>query len=87
MGYIFTDDAEVVSASATLLGVGAIFLLFDGIQGVFRGVLAGAGKQNVRAPACGSRCPRARVRTRSGYYCCVRVHRLGQLLASLGTTG
>lgn len=55
VGYIFTDDVDVVRASSQLLRVGALFLLFDGVQGVFRGVLAGAGKQKVgvRASAIG----------------------------------
>ena len=39
----FTSDARVLQIGTTLLFVGAIFQLFDGIQGVATGVLRGLG--------------------------------------------
>ena len=39
----FTSDLDVLSIGVSLLFVGAIFQLFDGIQGVATGVLRGAG--------------------------------------------
>jgi MATE family multidrug resistance protein len=39
----FTADPAVISIGASLLFVGAIFQLFDGIQGVSTGVLRGVG--------------------------------------------
>jgi MATE family multidrug resistance protein len=39
----FTSDAHVVSIGVSLLFVGAIFQLFDGVQGVCTGVLRGLG--------------------------------------------
>ena len=39
----FTTDSAVISIGASLLFVGAIFQLFDGIQGVSTGVLRGLG--------------------------------------------
>lgn len=40
---LFTDDASVIAAAASLLLVGAMFQLFDGIQAVASGALRGAG--------------------------------------------
>jgi MATE family multidrug resistance protein len=39
----FTSDASVTSIGATLLMIGAVFQLFDGMQGVATGVLRGLG--------------------------------------------
>jgi MATE family multidrug resistance protein len=39
----FTDDADVIRAGAALLGVAALFQLFDGLQITATGVLRGAG--------------------------------------------
>lgn len=39
----FTPDAAVIEIGVSLLLVGAIFQLFDGVQGVATGVLRGAG--------------------------------------------
>jgi MATE family multidrug resistance protein len=39
----FTPDREVISAGISLLFVGALFQLFDGVQGVATGVLRGLG--------------------------------------------
>jgi multidrug resistance protein, MATE family len=44
----FTDDVGVIDVGVTLLFVGAVFQLFDGIQGVATGVLRGLG--NTRSP-------------------------------------
>ena len=40
---LYTHDAEVVALGATLLGIAAVFQLFDGLQGVAIGALRGAG--------------------------------------------
>ena len=40
---IFTDDTAVIATGAALLGVAAIFQLFDGLQVVATGALRGAG--------------------------------------------
>lgn len=45
---VYTPDAVVVSAGATLLIVAAVFQLFDGLQVVATGALRGAG--NTRTP-------------------------------------
>lgn len=45
---LFTVDAEVLELSAELLGIAAVFQLFDGLQGVASGALRGAG--DVRFP-------------------------------------
>lgn len=39
----FTSDAAVIDQGVTLLGVAAVFQLFDGLQGVSTGVLRGLG--------------------------------------------
>jgi MATE family multidrug resistance protein len=43
----FTDNAQVLSAAVSLLGIGAIFQLFDGIQAVSTGALRGAGETRI----------------------------------------
>ena len=43
----FTDNEQVVAAATTLLMVGAIFQLFDGIQAVSTGALRGAGETRI----------------------------------------
>lgn len=43
----FSDNAQVVSAAVSLLGIGAIFQLFDGIQAVSTGALRGAGETRI----------------------------------------
>jgi MATE family multidrug resistance protein len=40
---VYTTDSRVVSLSVTLLGIAAIFQLFDGLQTVATGALRGAG--------------------------------------------
>lgn len=45
---IFTPDAEVIAIGVPLLGLAAIFQIFDGVQGVAAGALRGAG--DVRLP-------------------------------------
>lgn len=40
---LFTPQAEVIAAAATLLRIAAFFQLFDGLQGVTLGALRGAG--------------------------------------------
>lgn len=45
---VFTNDAATIAAGATLLGVAAIFQLFDGVQVVSTGALRGLG--NTRTP-------------------------------------
>lgn len=40
---LFTDDPAITELSVTLLGIAAMFQLFDGIQGVAAGALRGAG--------------------------------------------
>jgi multidrug resistance protein, MATE family len=44
----FTSDASVVAIGVSLLFVGAVFQLFDGLQGVATGVLRGLG--DTRSP-------------------------------------
>ena len=44
----FTTDASVVAIGVSLLFVGAVFQLFDGLQGVATGVLRGLG--DTRSP-------------------------------------
>jgi MATE family multidrug resistance protein len=39
----FTDDPEIAELGVTLLGIAAVFQLFDGVQGVAAGALRGAG--------------------------------------------
>ena len=39
----FTADANVVAIGASLLMIGAVFQMFDGLQGVATGVLRGLG--------------------------------------------
>jgi MATE family multidrug resistance protein len=43
----FTDNAQVVTAAVSLLSIGAIFQLFDGIQAVSTGALRGAGETRI----------------------------------------
>ena len=43
----FTDNEQVVAAATTLLMVGALFQLFDGIQAVSTGALRGAGETRI----------------------------------------
>jgi MATE family multidrug resistance protein len=43
----FTDNAQVVAAAVSLLSIGAIFQLFDGIQAVSTGALRGAGETRI----------------------------------------
>jgi multidrug resistance protein, MATE family len=43
----FTDNREVVSAAKSLLIIGSIFQLFDGIQAVSTGALRGAGETRI----------------------------------------
>jgi len=45
---LFTPEAEVIAAAATLLRIAAFFQLFDGLQVVATGALRGAG--NTRTP-------------------------------------
>lgn len=45
---IFTNDAATIAAGASLLGIAAIFQLFDGVQVVSTGALRGLG--NTRTP-------------------------------------
>jgi MATE family multidrug resistance protein len=45
---VYTPEADVISAGATLLLVAAVFQLFDGLQVVATGALRGAG--NTRVP-------------------------------------
>ena len=45
---IFTDDAATIALGASLLGIAAIFQLFDGVQVVSTGALRGLG--NTRTP-------------------------------------
>ncbi|MDB4945550.1 MAG: Multi antimicrobial extrusion protein, partial [Labilithrix sp.] len=40
---LFTDDPAIAELAASLLGVAAMFQLFDGVQGVSAGALRGAG--------------------------------------------
>ena len=44
---LFTDDPEITELSVTLLGIAAMFQLFDGVQGVAAGALRGAGDVRV----------------------------------------
>jgi MATE family multidrug resistance protein len=44
----FTTDPRVLSIGVSLLFVGAIFQLFDGVQGVSTGVLRGLGDTRTR---------------------------------------
>jgi MATE family multidrug resistance protein len=46
---VFSSDVEVISIGRTLLGVAAVFLLFEGVQVVATGALRGAG--DVRYPS------------------------------------
>jgi MATE family multidrug resistance protein len=43
----FSDNAQVVAAAVSLLSIGAIFQLFDGIQAVSTGALRGAGETRI----------------------------------------
>jgi MATE family multidrug resistance protein len=40
---VYTEDPRIISFSVTLLGIGAVFQLFDGLQTVATGALRGAG--------------------------------------------
>jgi len=49
---VFTTDAVVIETGTALLGIAAIFALFDGLQVVATGVLRGAG--DTRSPMLAS---------------------------------
>ena len=49
IGRLFTPDASVIEAAIPLLGLIALFQLFDGAQGVATGALRGAGNTRVAA--------------------------------------
>jgi MATE family multidrug resistance protein len=49
IGFIFSNDAEVVAQVARVAPIGGLFQLFDGIQGSLGGVLRGLGLQRAAA--------------------------------------
>ena len=49
LGYLFSDDVEVVAMVASLVSIAALFQISDGLQAVIAGVMRGMGKQHIVA--------------------------------------
>jgi multidrug resistance protein, MATE family len=65
---LFTTDGVVIGIGVTLLGVAAIFQLFDGLQTVATGVLRGAG--DTRTPMISNFIAHWAIGLPIGYWCC-----------------
>jgi Na+-driven multidrug efflux pump len=51
IGYIFSDDEDIVKMVGSIMPIFCGFIFFDGSQGVASGVLRGSGKQKIGAIA------------------------------------
>lgn len=49
IGYLFSNDADVVAQVSRIAPIGGLFQVFDGIQGSIAGVLRGLGLQRAAA--------------------------------------
>jgi hypothetical protein len=50
LGRMFTDDAEVVALVASLAPIIAAYVISDGVQAAYTGVIKGVGKQGIAGP-------------------------------------
>jgi hypothetical protein len=50
LGRMFTDDAEVVALVAALAPIIAAYVISDGVQAAYTGVIKGVGKQGIAGP-------------------------------------
>ena len=46
IAYVFTSSDEIAESVAGVMPLSASFMVFDGLQGVFQGILRGCGKQH-----------------------------------------